>query len=80
MVAAMMRAVPCSRRSASLRVDSWVLELAEPWERDVVAVSLHPKRSGGETAGVPAAALALRSREAHLTTLAAASLGVREVL
>src|SRR6266545_2151943 len=56
------------------------LERADPEQRDVLAVSLHPKWSGDEAAGITAAALALRSWEAHPPTPTVASLGVREVL
>jgi hypothetical protein len=56
------------------------LERADPGERDVLAVSLYSKWSGGEPAGVPAPTLLPGSWKTDPAASATARLGVREVL
>src|SRR5215217_2565872 len=65
MVADRTRAVPCSRRRASLRVDSWVLRtpMRGSWTCLRSASTLIADRAGGETAGIPTTALLLELRE-----------------
>ena len=64
-VADKIRAVPASRRRASLRVDSRVRDRAQPGQGDVLAGGLDPDRPGGEPheGVVPTAGLV--TREPH---------------
>jgi hypothetical protein len=80
MVAARMRAVPRSRRRASLRGGFVGFEHPNPRKLDVLSVVQHLDRACGEPARIPTAPFPLHARKADQAALAAAGFCVGPVL